>query len=85
MEAQMKQWGLNGEEIKKGVEELMKKTTNMYDQIAALNGSQVWGIGHSIKEFNLLNPVSGLALTYGIKCFSFFNTPSFTLKFPAKL
>ena len=41
MEAQMKEWGLSGEEIKKGVEELMKKTTNMYDQIAALNGDQV--------------------------------------------
>ena len=37
----MKEWGLSGEEIKKGVEELMKKTTNMYDQIAALNGDQV--------------------------------------------
>ena len=42
MESQMKEWGLSGEEIKKGVEELMKKTTNMYDQIAALNGDQVW-------------------------------------------
>ena len=56
----MKEWGLSGEEIKKGVEELMKKTTNMYDQIAALNGDQV---RKQILKFESLGPArSGIRI-----------------------
>ena len=37
----MTKWSLSGEEIKSGVDELMSKTTSLYDQIAALQGDQV--------------------------------------------
>ena len=41
MEAQMTKWGLSGEDIKSGVDELMSKTTSLYDEIAALQGDEV--------------------------------------------
>jgi len=41
MEAQMTKWTLSCEEIKSGVEELVKNTRKHYDAIAALKGDQI--------------------------------------------